>query len=181
LRRTKRLADALTCLRPILAICLAWLGIAAGKAVLPSVLLITIATWVTDVFDGYLARRDVASSHTWVGDHDAEADLSVSLGLLFYLVFSGYLPAGCALLGPLIVAVWVLASHQLAWPLYAIPYLALIYVGFGAAPVHAWIAVIYLLAATALTWPRLPEQFLPEFFAAVRGRAAAEPASEEDR
>jgi cardiolipin synthase len=162
-----------------LAIYLAWLGIAIGQPALPAVVVITVATWITDVFDGYLARRSAARAHTWVGDHDAEADLSVSLGVLFYLALSGYLPRFVLLLGLLIVAVWTLASYQLAWPLYAIPYVALIWVAMAAAPIHAWLAIGYLGLVTIVTWPRLPQQFLPQFFEAV-GRLLAPAGSRHD-
>ena len=165
--KAKRLADTLTCIRVALAVYVAWLGIAMGQPALPAVVLVTITTWITDIFDGYLARRDPAAKHTWVGDHDAEADLSVSLGVLCYLVFSGYLPVYALLLGLLIVAVWTRASYQLAWPLYAIPYLALVWVAFGVTPIHAWLAVGYLIVVTVVTWPRLPQQFMPQFFEAV--------------
>ena len=121
MRRTKQPANTLTCVRVLLAICLAWLGIAAGQAALPAVVLITIATGINDILDGCLARRAPIGRRTWVGDHDAEADLSVSLGVLSYLVFSGYVPTITLLLGLLIVALWVLASCQLGWPLYADP------------------------------------------------------------
>jgi phosphatidylglycerophosphate synthase len=164
---SKQLADVLTCCRPVLAVCIAWLGVAAGQEALPSVVLITITTWVSDVFDGYLARRDPTAPHTWIGEHDAEADLSVSLGVLAYLVLSGYLPAVSILLGVVTVAIWALASHQLAWPLYAMPYLALIWVAFGAAPALSWIALGYLAVVTSITWPRLPQQYLPQFFRAA--------------
>ncbi|TET54762.1 MAG: hypothetical protein E3J64_01395 [Anaerolineales bacterium] len=91
MRRTKQPANTLTCVRVLLTVCLAWRGALRS------------------------ARR------TWVGEHDADADLSASLGVLSYLVFSGYVPTIALLLGLLIVALWVLASYQLGWPLYADP------------------------------------------------------------
>ncbi len=48
-----------------------------------------------------------------------------------------------------------------------IPYVALIWIAFGHTPVHAWLAVGYRIVVTVVTWPRLPEQFVPQFFEAV--------------
>jgi len=99
-RHTKPLADLLTASRSLLGICLAGLGMIHGAEALSTIVLTVIISWLTDVMDGPLARHDPEHQATWVGEHDAEADLIVSLGVAAYLILSGYL-AGW--LGALIV------------------------------------------------------------------------------
>jgi phosphatidylglycerophosphate synthase len=170
MRRTKWLADLLTCTRILLAVYLAWLGIAIGKPALPSVVATVVVTWLTDLFDGPIARRDVVGRRTWVGDHDAEADLSVALGIICYLVFSGYVhpPIGLGL-GLVLMALWIFVSHQAAWPAYAVPYAIIILLALDRAPFYAWVAIGYLLLTLAVTWPRFVHQYLREFFDAIYG------------
>jgi phosphatidylglycerophosphate synthase len=168
MRRTKWLADLLTCTRILLAVYLAWLGIVVGKAALSSAMATVIVTWLTDLFDGPLARRDVIGRRTWVGDHDAEADLSVALGIICYLTFSGAVqPVVGWGLGLVMVALWVFVSHQIAWPVYAVPYVIIIWLAFDEALFYAWVAIGYLLLVLAVTWRRFRGQYLREFFEAV--------------
>lgn len=165
---TKTLADLLTVSRACLSVCLAALGMVRGAEALPTAVLIVIITWLTDLLDGPLARHDPDPRITWIGEHDPEADLTVSLGVAAYLVLSGYLAAW---LGAVVVLVtlglWVWHSHQLAWPFYAVPYVVLEVVALREAPLFGWLAVAYLLATLVARWSRLRDEFLPEFFQAV--------------
>ena len=167
-RHTKPLADLLTVSRAFFGVCLAGLGMTRGAEALPTVVMTVIISWLTDVMDGPLARCDPEHRATWVGERDAEADLIVSLGVAAYLVLSGYL-AGW--MGALIVlttlGLWILHSHQLAWPFYAIPYVILILTALQDAPLFGWLAVSYLVVTLVVCWPRLWQQYLPEFFQAI--------------
>ncbi len=170
----KSLADLLTVGRALLGFCLAGLGWVRGAEALPTAVLTVILSWLTDLLDGPLARHAPDPRTTWIGEHDAEADLSVSLGVAAYLVLSGYLPAwmGGALV-LMILGLWILHSHQLAWPFYALPYVVLGVTAFREAPLFGWLAVGYLLATLAVRWRRLKGEYLPQFFQAVgslRGR-----------
>ncbi|MBC8446039.1 MAG: hypothetical protein H8D74_02445 [Chloroflexi bacterium] len=167
-RHTKPLADLLTVSRALLAVCLAGLGMARGAEALPTVVVTVIISWLTDVLDGPLARHDPDRRITWVGEHDAEVDLTTSLGVVAYLVLSGYLTGwlGAALVLAML-GLWVFHSHQLAWPFYALPYAILILVAFQDAPLFGWLAVGYLLATLVVCWHRFWQQCLPEFFGAV--------------
>ena len=168
LQHTKFLADLLTVSRAFLGVCLAGLGLVWGVEALPTAILTVILSWLTDLLDGPLARHDPDPRLTWIGEHDAEADLSVSLGVAAYLVLSGYLPAwmgGAVVL--ITLGLWVLHSHQLAWPFYALPYVILGVLAFQEAPPFGWLAVGYLLVTLAVRWRRLKGEFLPEFFQAV--------------
>ncbi len=162
------LADLLTVSRVLLAFLLAVIGWARGAEGLPLAVAVLLISWFTDLVDGPLARCAHSPSPDWIGQHDAEADLATSLGVAAYLAFSGYLPSWLAVaLVVLILGVWFLHSHQLAWPLYAVPYAILAVVAFGAAPVWGRIMVGYLFGTLVLRYRRLATEFLPEFFQAV--------------
>ena len=166
---TKPLADFLTQLRILLAVCIAWLGISRGKEALPQVVLAVITSWATDILDGPLARRDPRGKQTWTGQHDAEADLSTSLGLSLYLVFSHYVSIWIGLGIPLLTLIlWFFHSPQLSWPFYASPYAILTGIAFQFNPIWGWVIVLYLSITLILRWQRLKTKALPEFFGAVK-------------
>lgn len=168
LQHAKRLADLLTVSRVLLGLCLAGLGLIRGAEALSVAIVIVLLCWFTDLVDGPLARHDADSPITWVGKHDAEADLATSLGVTAYLAFSGYLPGWLsALLVLLMLTLWLLHSHQLAWPFYVLPYVILGIVAFRRAPLFGWLAIGYVLATLAVRWSRLQRESLPEFFQAV--------------
>ncbi|MGD1996102.1 MAG: hypothetical protein PVH62_04935 [Anaerolineae bacterium] len=168
-RHTKPLADLLTVGRALLGLCIAGLGgLRGGAEDLPLAVGAVIVSWLTDLLDGPLARRDPDLHTNWIGEHDAEADLTVSLGVAAYLVLSGYMVAWLGALVVLVVlALWIFHSHQLAWPFYALPYLILVIVAFRDAPLFAWLAVGYLAVTLVVHWERLWHESLPEFFQAV--------------
>jgi hypothetical protein len=78
----KQVADLITFGRLLLGFLLAWLGIKWGGKGLIAALWILILNWTTDFFDGRIARRSSVYYHTWIGDHDLEVDMLVSVGLL---------------------------------------------------------------------------------------------------
>jgi len=185
-RHTKPLADLLTVSRVLLGICLAGLGMARRAEALPTAVFTVIISWLTDVLDGPLARHDSDHRITRVGEHDAEADLTVSLGVAAYLILSGYVAGWLgAMLVLTILGLWVLHSHQLAWPFYALPYVILILIALQDAPLFGWLAVGYLLATLVLCWPRFWQQYLPEFSQTVdslhRGNRQHTPNAHSDR
>ena len=131
-------------------------------------MLIVMLSWLTDLLDGPLARRDSTSPVSWVGRHDAEADLTTSLGVVAYLVLSGTMAGWVgALIGLATLALWGLYSRQLAWPLYATPYGVLVFAAFRAAPAFGWLTVTYLMVTAVTRWPRLRREYLPEFVRVV--------------
>ena len=169
LRHTKAIADILTQARVALSVYIACLGIWRGREALPHTVVAVITSWITDLLDGPLARRDPDRRQTWVGEHDAEADLATSVGLSVYLVFSGYVAAwlGIGLL-LLTLGLWVTHSYQLAWPFYALPYAMLTMIAFRTIPLLGWALLLYLMGVLLLRWRRLKDQYLPEFFDALR-------------
>lgn len=166
---TKPLADLLTLSRALLALCIAGLGLVDGQNTAGMAVVGTIVSWLTDLLDGPLARRDPDPQTTWIGEHDAEADLSTSLGITAYLVLKGHMPGWLGgLLVLVILGLWVFHSHQLAWPFYAVPYVLLVVIAFQEAPLFGWLAVGYLLVTLLVRRQRLWEEFLPAFFLALR-------------
>jgi hypothetical protein len=106
----KQVADIITFSRGILAFILAGLGLLVGKEALPMAAGVMIADWAGDMLDGPIARRSRVYYHSWIGDHDLEVDMTVSVGLLIYmlgrlhqLVGGSNLPAG---LGDFLPALW---------------------------------------------------------------------------
>jgi hypothetical protein len=135
---------------------------------LPTVTGIVLISWISDLLDGPLARTDTSSRPSWIGEHDAEADLAVSLGVAVFLVASSYIAAWVGLgLLTIIALIWGVHSHQLAWPLYALPYVILLWLTFAEAPTLAWVAAAYLAFALVFRWRRLTGEFMPEFFQAI--------------
>jgi len=128
-----------------------------------------LVSWLSDLLDGPLARRDNDHGQTWIGRHDAEADLSISIGVALYLLWANYV-AIWPVLGILIllVVLWMIHSHQLAWPLYALPYVILIGVALEKSPPWGWVLVGYLIGVLILRRRRLADQYLAEFFAALK-------------
>ena len=167
---TKNLADFLTASRFGLAWVLLWLGISRGAAGLPSAVVILIIAWTTDVLDGPLARKDLSSQHTWIGDHDLEIDMSVSLGGLTFLVLAGYLPAWIAVSYVIIclILLWRVRSQELAWAVQAPPYAAMLFIALRHAPIYGLAIVAYLIVVIIATWPRFPQVTLPQFLSGMQ-------------
>jgi hypothetical protein len=168
----KQVADLITSVRVLIAVCLVGVGIVQGAASLPLVAWMMIVDWTGDMVDGRIARRSRVQYHTWIGDHDLAVDMTVSTGLLAYMVL-----AGC-------VNVWLTGVYVLTWCLYfwrqgGIPhsigmlfqapiYAWFIWVALQAAPQAGWTIVIFLLVVIALTWPYFPKVMVPGFLNGLR-------------
>jgi hypothetical protein len=150
---------------------LAGLGLLAGKDTLPLVAWIMIADWCGDMVDGPIARRSRIYYHTWIGDHDLQIDMTVSVGLLIYMLGSGY------------VSWWVGVIYLLAWALFfskfgVIPapgmlFQAPIYFGFILITLRdatglGVLIIVLILVAVILTWPKFPRVVVPDFMEGMR-------------
>jgi len=168
----KQVADLITSARVLIAVCLVGVGIIQGKAGLPWVAWMMMADWTGDMVDGRIARRSRVKYRTWIGEHDLEVDMTVSVGLLVYLVLAGYINN------------WLAGGYILLWCLYfwhqgGIPhspgmlfqapiYGWFIWIALHDAPSAGWAIVIFMAAAIALTWPYFPKVMVPGFFAGFR-------------
>ena len=169
---TRPLADFLTVSRVVLCFIMAGIGWTRGEESLPTAVLILILCWFTDLIDGPLARLDTERTTSWVGRHDADADVCMTLAVTAYLVFCGYLKFWFALL--IVVLALVLRetrSPQLAWPLGAFAYFGFGVVTFRSAPIFGWMAVGYLVLLLVVRWPRVRDQYIPSIKEILRGSA----------
>jgi hypothetical protein len=129
-----------------------------------------LGAWITDVLDGPLARRDPRGIHTWIGDHDLEADLTVALGVWIYLALSGFLSpwlAGAYVL-VVVAALYRFGSAHLAWGVQALPYGAMIWTAWRVVPPYGVLLVAWIGLVLVATWPRFPQHTLPEFLGGMR-------------
>ena len=83
--------DLLTASRALIALAILGL-IPAGPEALPSVTLLLLLGWTTDMMDGRLARR-LEKHQTWIGDHEFHFDMLMVLASAIYLVMAGLVPA----------------------------------------------------------------------------------------
>jgi len=166
----KTLADTLTVSRALLGLLILWSGLTGGREALALAASLLILAWLTDVLDGALARRDRSGRQTWVGEHDLQADMSVSLGVLGYLTFAGFVSPGAGVGYLLISAVllWITRSSAVGMAVQAPPYGLMLYLAMRHAPLVGGLAIVYLLLIIIVTWPRFPRQTVPGFLRGMR-------------
>jgi hypothetical protein len=167
----KQVADLLTYSRGLMAFLIAGLGILLGPQALPLVACIMIADWCFDMLDGPIARRSQIYYHTWIGDHDLQIDMTVSVGLLIFLLGAGY------------VSWWLGVIYLLAWALFflrfgvtpapgmlfqAPSYFWFIWITVKQAPGFGALIILLILAALILTWPKFPKLMVPGFLNGMR-------------
>ncbi|HSF79822.1 MAG TPA: hypothetical protein VLA49_01230 [Anaerolineales bacterium] len=167
----KQVADLITTSRALLSFILAWLGFIQGESALALAAWIMVLDWTGDAVDGVIARRSREQYHTWIGDHDLEVDMLVSIGLFVYMLTAGYW--GIWQAGVYLV-IWLLVFWR--WGL--MPSLGMLF----QAPIYGWFIwvalrdqfsaglgmVIWIIAAVVLTWPRFPEMVIPRFLKGMR-------------
>jgi len=166
----KTLADMLTGARFLLGPYLVWMGLRGGPEVVTAAVLTLLVAWITDVLDGPLARRDPRGIHSWIGDHDLQADMTVALGVWVYLALAGFLSTWLAVAYVLAAAaaLWHSGSLHLAWGVQALPYGAMIWTAWQVAPPYGLLLVAWIGLVLVATWPRFPHRVLPEFLAGMR-------------
>ena len=86
---TALLADALSILRLVLALVILWLGWTQGRAVLPQVILLATAGWISDGIDGGLARRSACP--TRLGRFDYPLDVLLTWSEFIYAALAGFI------------------------------------------------------------------------------------------
>ena len=166
----KNLADFLTIFRGSLAVVLVWLGLSQGKAGLGVAFWFMLADWTSDILDGFFARRSKNPTHTWIGDHDLEVDILVSSGLLIYMLLSGIVVWQIGL-GYLLFWIYIFKqwgyNRSLGMLLQAPIYGWFIIVSIKEVPGCGWWFLGWILAVVIITWPRFPEQVVPEFLEGI--------------
>lgn len=78
----KLLADVLTVLRVVLAVLIGWIALTRHDALgFRALTWLVIVAFTTDWLDGPIARRIRNVTQTWLGYHDFEVDLTVTIAL----------------------------------------------------------------------------------------------------
>ncbi len=162
----KQVADFITITRALIGLGLVWLGISYRDDGLRFAVWLLIIDWAGDALDGSFARRSSRKYNTWIGDHDLEVDMLVSVGLLIYMLAAGF------------VNIWVAMAYFVLW--------SFVYWRIGIprslgmlfqAPIYGWFIVVslqyapsvglwllaYILSIVIITWPRFPKEVIPDF------------------
>jgi cardiolipin synthase len=179
----KQVADFFTFIRVLLSPTLILIGILEGSDGLPLAIGAMIASWTSDALDGHLARRSRIKYHTWLGDHDLEVDMAVSIGLMIYMLLSGFVDLQ-------VVGVYILLWILIFWRwgnmrslgmLFQAPiYGYFIYFSMRLAPaVGSWM-IGWILAVTIITWPRFPKEVVPGFLSGMNAVLQAYLRGDED-
>ncbi len=168
----KHVADFVTFIRSLLAIVFIWLGWSHGAQALGLAVYLMLADWIGDVLDGFLARRSRIHSHTWIGDHDLEVDIIVSAGLLGYMILAGYVDwqIGIGYLFLWILIFWHWGYIRSLGMLVQAPiYFWFIYIAICEPPNRGWWLIAWIAIIVVITWPRFPQQVIPNFLESLRG------------
>lgn len=163
---SKQIADLLTYFRVIVALVLVWLGLEWGEGALPVAIWTMIASWTSDSLDGPLARRSKVQYRTWIGDHDLEVDMLVSVGLVIYMLASGFVSLQATLVYVLIwgIIFWRFGNFRSLGMLFQAPiYAWFILIAMQLAPADGIWMIGWILAALIITWPRFPKEVVPGF------------------
>jgi len=167
----KQVADFFTLIRVLLSPTLILLGVLQGSEGLPLAIGAMIASWTSDALDGPIARRSRVKYHSWLGDHDLEVDMAVSIGLMTYMLLAG-------LVDLQIVGVYILLWVLIFWRwgqmrslgmLFQAPiYGYFIYISMRLAPATGSWMIGWIVAVTIITWPRFPKEVVPGFLDGMR-------------
>jgi cardiolipin synthase len=172
----KQVADLLTFTRGLLLVIFPWLAMTGGQESLSLAVMLLIADWTGDVFDGALARRSQISYDSWLGDHDLEIDMAVALGLLMYMIATGYVQLT---VGVIYILIWAMYFWRVGIPrtmgmLFQAPiYGWFIYVSLRYTPPAGLWLVAWILAAVIVTWPRFPREVVPGFLSGIKAHLSS--------
>ena len=167
----KQVADFITLTRALLIICFIFLGLSSGADGLPWAAILLTYSWTSDVLDGPIARRSSRYYHTWLGDHDLEVDISVSVGVFIYLLLSGYLSL---LVGATYLFIWlfvflIVGFYRSLGMLFQAPiYGYLIGMALLHKPPYGLFMIAWILAALLVTWPKFIREVVPGFLNGFR-------------
>jgi phosphatidylglycerophosphate synthase len=167
----KQVADLLTFSRLPIALIIGWAGVTLGPEGLEFTAWLLMLSWMTDVMDGSIARRAQGEVHTWIGDRDLEFDVIQSCGVLIYLLAAGFLDLRIA---GLYLVLWALIfwrwgfMRSLGMLVQAPIYGYFISIALGHATRVGLVTVLWVMAVTALTWPKFPREVVPGFLSGMR-------------
>jgi hypothetical protein len=167
----KQVADFITIFRALLGIFLVWLGISQKKDALELAVWIMIIDWTSDFIDGKLARRSRVTYQTWIGDHDLEVDMTVSLGLLLFLLASDYIGPYLAISylviwGIIFIKLGIQSSLGMLFqaPIYGL----FIWISLSDMPETGRLILVWIFLIIVFTWPQFPQKVIPNFLNGIR-------------
>jgi hypothetical protein len=167
----KQVADLLTFTRGLLLLIFPWLAKTGGQESLSLAAMLLIANWTGDILDGALARRSRIRYNSWIGDHDLEIDMAAALGLLVYMIVTGYVQL---LVGVIYVLIWAIYFWRVGIPrtmgmlVQAPIYGWFIYVSLRYTPSAGLWIVAWILVVVVITWPRFPQEVVPGFLVGMK-------------
>jgi len=167
----KQVADLITGGRAILGFVLVYLGLSHDKNVIPLAALVMLAAWTSDSLDGPIARRSRIQYRTWLGDHDLEVDITVSAGLLIFMLETGYvnLWVGIIYLFLVVLTFWHWGVYRSLGMLFQAPiYGWFIWITLQNAPLLGALLVLWIILAVLATWPKFPKEVVPGFLTGMR-------------
>ena len=149
-------ADLLTLTRLAIAVFIVCLGLFFGPVALRAAIILVFVGWLTDTFDGPLARSS-GSRQTWVSRVDAPADIALIFSFYLFIVITGLYPIipALGLVAAAALIVLVRPTYQVvqmvAAPFSALPIVLSFYAGWLVGGIY----VVFLAALVILRWDRL--------------------------
>ena len=174
----KQVADFITAIRGLLVLVFPLLGGLYGKDALSWVASFLVANWTGDSIDGPLARRSSRQYRTWIGDHDLEIDIAVSIGLLLYMTLAGFLQPFVTILYLLVWAIYFKVSgipRSMGMLFQAPIYAWFIYLSLKHVPSAGILLIAWLLAAMVVTWPKFIHEVIPDFLDGIHSLLRHDP------
>jgi len=167
----KQVADLITTTRALFSFLLAWIGFMQGEAGLVLAVWIMVLDWSGDLADGVIARRSRVQYRTWIGDHDLEVDMLVSIGLFVYMLAAEYW-------GLVQAALYLVLWLFILWHWGIMRSLGMLF----QAPIYGWFIwvalreqfvaglgiVLWIVVIVVLTWPKFPQMVVPGFLKGMR-------------
>jgi hypothetical protein len=167
----KWLADLITAVRAALGVVIIWLGITQGEQALPIVIPMMILCWSGDFFDGMLARRSRNPRKTYIGDHDVQIDMFVSVCLALYMLFADLVSVSIGVGYFIIWAVlfWRFGmDHNLLMLAQTPIYLYFVLIGLRDYPSLGYLMMFFVLLVLAFHWQRFSQDVVPNFLKGMK-------------
>jgi hypothetical protein len=167
----KSVADLITATRGILGLVMVWLGLTQGERALPIVIPMMILCWSGDFFDGMLARRSRHPRKSYIGNHDVQIDLFVSICLGLYMLLAGFVSISIGvwyLIGWALIFWWFGTDHNLLMLAQTPIYLYFILIGLRDYPTLGYLMVIWVMLATTILWRRFSQEVVPHFIQGMK-------------
>lgn len=159
-------ADLLTLLRASIALLLPWLGYRQGASSLPLAVYLMLIAWMSDFFDGAVARTQPETDISWLGKHDLQVDMGASAGLLLYLRGADFISTRFALGYVLVwtVIFWYYGFSKATGSLVQAPiYGGFLWVAGQMSPQASLWVLIWVSVLLLFTWRKFIYEVIPEF------------------